>query len=128
MDHYVRNCNQRFQRRGQTVAKDVMHGFEKYKCKTMTSTWKASNPTLLELSTSPLTLLERRAEPTAAPLLAATRALVAGQPLTYVGSFRNERTRLPVRLSVKGEPVDFVFERIGPSFRADRLTIKSKWS
>jgi transcriptional regulator with PAS, ATPase and Fis domain len=30
VDHYVRRCNQRFQRRGQAFAKDVIHGFEKY--------------------------------------------------------------------------------------------------
>ena len=30
IDHYVRRCNRRFQRRGQAFAKDVILGFEKY--------------------------------------------------------------------------------------------------
>lgn len=30
VDHYVRRCNQRFQRRGQAFSKDVIQGFQKY--------------------------------------------------------------------------------------------------
>jgi uncharacterized protein YjbK len=76
---------------------------------------------LLAMPQPLLTLLDRRAQPTAAPLLTAIRALIADQPLTYIGGFQNERTRLPIRLTVSGQVVDVMFEMDRTSFAGGHI-------
>ena len=83
---------------------------------------------LLAMPQPLLTLLDRRAQPTAAPLLTAIRALIADQPLTYIGGFQNERTRLPIRLTVSGQVVDVMFEMDRTSFAGGHIDYEVEWS
>ena len=71
---------------------------------------------LIDGSSSPLELLKSRGASSAALLLRTINMLVGDHGLTYIGSFKNERTRLPVTLSVGGVPLVLVFEMDRTSF------------
>jgi uncharacterized protein YjbK len=70
---------------------------------------------------SPLAALESRADPRAHDLLAAMRSIAGDTSLRHVGAFQNERTHLPVTLSVEGRTVPVTFEMDRTTFPAGQV-------
>jgi uncharacterized protein YjbK len=71
---------------------------------------------ILRGETSPLETLEKRKKGEAKELFAALRRSIGTAKLGHVGSFRNERTPLPVKLAVGARKVTLRFEMDRTSF------------
>jgi uncharacterized protein YjbK len=70
---------------------------------------------------SPLDALEQRLGGRGAELVAALRKVVGGSKLAEVGSFENERSRLPVRLAIGTETRELEFEMDRTTFPGNRV-------
>lgn len=76
---------------------------------------------ILEGTRSPLDTLEQRVGSRGAELVAAIRNILGGSNVAEVGSFQNERSRLPVRLSIGTDTVEVEFEMDRTTFAGHRV-------
>jgi uncharacterized protein YjbK len=76
---------------------------------------------ILEGTRSPLDTLEQRVGSRGAELLAALRTIIGASKLAEVGSFQNERSRLPVRLSIGTDTLEVEFEMDRTTFPGNRV-------
>jgi len=76
---------------------------------------------ILSGTISPLDVLERLASARATPLMKAIRQIVGETKLVHVGSFQNERSRLPVALSTNAGPFTAQFEMDRTIFPGRRI-------
>jgi uncharacterized protein YjbK len=76
---------------------------------------------ILRGTLAPLDTLEQRLGSRGRELIAALRTQVGGSKLAEVGSFENERSRLPVRLSIGTDTIEVEFEMDRTTFPGNRV-------